>query len=117
MFVGGILRACLPRQEKSSSGGKPIQLQCKAWCNCSHCLSLLLEMYVLTRLNSVLTTVSFWCLGTVMQTFRFSANFAGVVVKKVIFVNRLYPLRQFRGYGRGLGVHNAYSGCLCEINR
>ena len=46
-----------------------------------------------------------------MQILRFSANFADFVAKKVIFVNRLNPLRQFRGYGRGLGVFNAYSGC------
>ena len=51
-----------------------------------------------------------------MQIFRFSANFAEFVAKKVIFVNRLNPLRQFRGYGRGLGVHNAYSGYLYETS-
>ena len=52
-----------------------------------------------------------------MQIFRFSANFADFVAKNVIFVNRLNPLRQFGGYGKGLGVHNAYSGCLYETNR
>ena len=52
-----------------------------------------------------------------MQIFRFSANFADFVAKKFIFVNRLNPLRQFRGVWRGLGVHNAYSGCLHGTNR
>ena len=52
-----------------------------------------------------------------MQIFRFSANFADFVGKTVIFVNRLNSLRQFGGYGRGLRVHNAYSGCLNETNR
>ena len=37
--------------------------------------------------------------------------------KSHFIVNRLNPLRQFRGYGRGLGVHNAYSGCLYGTNR
>ena len=32
-----------------------------------------------------------------MQIFRFSANFADFVVKNVIFVNRLNPLRKFGG--------------------
>ena len=38
-----------------------------------------------------------------MQIFRFSANFAGFVGKKVIFVNSLNPLRQFRGVWEGVG--------------
>ena len=42
-------------------------------------------------------------LDTVMQIFRFSANFANFVAKKVIFVNRLNPLRQFRGVWEGVG--------------
>ena len=55
---------------------------------------------------------------TVMHIFRFSANFTDFDTKKVIFVNGLNLLRQFRGYGRGLrGVHNAYSGCFYETNR
>ena len=52
-----------------------------------------------------------------MQIFRFSANVADFVAKKVIFVNRLNPLRQFRGYGRGLRVHNAYSGSFDETDQ
>ena len=40
---------------------------------------------------------------SVMQIFRFSANFADFVAKKVIFVNRLNPLRQFRGIWEGVG--------------
>ena len=51
-----------------------------------------------------------------IQIFCFLANFADFVAKKVIFVNRLNPLRQFRGYVRGLGVLNAYSSCLYETN-
>ena len=35
--------------------------------------------------------------SAVMQIFRFSANLADFVAKNVIFVNRLNPLRQFRG--------------------
>ena len=34
---------------------------------------------------------------SLMQIFRFSANFADFVVKNVIFVNRLNPLRKFGG--------------------
>ena len=52
-----------------------------------------------------------------MQIFRFSANFADFVVKNVIFVNRLNPLRKFGGYDRGLGVHAAYSGIFLLIKR
>ena len=42
---------------------------------------------------------------TVMQIFRFSANFADFVAKNVIFVNRLNPLIQFGGYGWGCTMH------------
>ena len=40
---------------------------------------------------------------SVMQIFRFSSNFADFVAKKVIFVNRINPLRQFRGVWEGVG--------------
>ena len=53
---------------------------------------------------------------TISKMQRCMANFAEFVAKKVIFVNCLNPLRQFRGYGRGLRVLNAYSGCLYETN-
>ena len=39
----------------------------------------------------------------VMQIARFLANFADFVLKLVIFVNRVNPLRKVGGYGRGLG--------------
>ena len=54
---------------------------------------------------------------SVMQIFRFSANFADFVAKKVIFVNRLNPLRQFKGIWEALRVHNTYLGYLYETNR
>ena len=38
-----------------------------------------------------------------MRIFRFSANFANFVAKKVIFVNRLNLLRQSRGIWEGVG--------------
>ena len=46
---------------------------------------------------------------TVMQIFRFSANFADFVA--VIFVNRLNPLRQFRRVWEGV------SGAQCIFSR
>ena len=52
-----------------------------------------------------------------MQICRVLAYVADFVAKNAIFVNRLNLLRQFRGVWEGLGVHNAYSGCLYEINR
>ena len=36
-------------------------------------------------------------LSTVMRIFRFLGNFAEFVVKKVIFVNQLYPFGKFGG--------------------
>ena len=37
-----------------------------------------------------------------MQIFRFSANFADFVAKNAVFVNRLNPLRQYRGVWEGV---------------
>ena len=65
--------------------------------------SFLHNTLVKTRRDGVVITKP----NPVMQIVHFSANFDDFVAKKLIFVNRLYPSRQFRGHGRELGVHNA----------